>query len=97
MVATNAFGMGIDKPNVKIVVHLDLPASIENYVQEAGRAGRTGEKSFSVVLQNENDINTFKKNSFTSAGVSNGSPSYLISINRKMRFLIQGFNISVCF
>ena len=62
MVATNAFGMGIDKSNVKIVVHLDLPASIENYVQEAGRAGRNGEKSFSVILQNENDINTFKKN-----------------------------------
>ena len=62
MVATNAFGMGIDKPNVKVVIHLDLPASIENYVQEAGRAGRNGEKSFSVVLQNENDINSFKKN-----------------------------------
>ena len=62
MVATNAFGMGIDKPNVKIVIHLDLPASIENYVQEAGRAGRSGEKSFSVILQNENDINAFKKN-----------------------------------
>ena len=62
MVATNAFGMGIDKPNVKVVIHLDLPTSIENYVQEAGRAGRNGEKSFSVVLQNENDINSFKKN-----------------------------------
>ena len=62
MVATNAFGMGIDKSNVKIVIHLDLPASIENYVQEAGRAGRSGEKSFSVILQNENDINAFKKN-----------------------------------
>ena len=62
MVATNAFGMGIDKSNVKIVVHLDLPASIENYVQEAGRAGRSGEKSFSVILQNDNDINAFKKN-----------------------------------
>lgn len=62
MVATNAFGMGIDKSNVKIVVHIDLPNSIENYVQEAGRAGRNGEKSFSVVLQNENDIASYKKN-----------------------------------
>mgnify|MGYP006079884931 CR=1 FL=1 len=62
MVATNAFGMGIDKPNVKVVIHLDLPSSIENYVQEAGRGGRNGQKSFSVVLQNENDINTYKRN-----------------------------------
>jgi len=61
MVATNAFGMGIDKSNVKIVIHLDLPASIENYVQEAGRAGRNGEKSFSVILQNDNDIHSLKK------------------------------------
>ena len=62
MVATNSFGMGIDKPNVKIVIHLDLPNSIENYVQEAGRGGRNGEKSFSVVLQNENNILSYKRN-----------------------------------
>tara|TARA_R110001632_G_scaffold177223_3_gene296933 strand:+ start:523 stop:2412 length:1890 start_codon:yes stop_codon:yes gene_type:complete len=62
IVATNAFGMGIDKPNVKVVIHLDLPNSIENYVQEAGRGGRNGEKSFSVVLQNENDIISYKRN-----------------------------------
>lgn len=61
VVATNAFGMGIDKSNVRAVVHLDLPNSIENYVQEAGRGGRDGKKSFSVVLQNENDIHTFKE------------------------------------
>ena len=66
MVATNAFGMGIDKSNVKIVVHLDLPSSIENYIQEAGRAGRNGEKSFSVILQNENDIDLFKKKKLNS-------------------------------
>ena len=62
MVATKSFGMGIDQPNVKIVIHLDLPNSIENYVQEAGRGGRNGEKSFSVVLQNENDILSYKRN-----------------------------------
>jgi len=62
IVATNAFGMGIDKPNVRVVVHMDLPYSIENYIQEAGRGGRDGNKAFSVVLQNENDIAVYKKN-----------------------------------
>lgn len=61
MVATNAFGMGIDKPNVGIVIHLDLPYSIENFVQEAGRAGRDGKRAFSVVLQNNNDIYNIKE------------------------------------
>ena len=61
MVATNAFGMGIDKSNVKVVLHLDLPSSIENYVQEAGRAGRAGKKAFSVVLFNGNDIRLAKE------------------------------------
>ena len=61
IVATNAFGMGIDKANVGIVIHLNIPSSIENYVQEAGRAGRNGKKSFSVVLQNDTDIRLFKE------------------------------------
>ena len=61
IVATNAFGMGIDKENVKVVVHLDMPNSVENYLQEAGRAGRNGEKSFSNVLINQNDIAQFKE------------------------------------
>ncbi|MDG1040150.1 MAG: RecQ family ATP-dependent DNA helicase [Polaribacter sp.] len=61
IVATNAFGMGIDKDNVKVVVHLDLPNSIENYIQEAGRAGRDGKKAFSAVLVNKNDIRVFKE------------------------------------
>lgn len=56
MIATNAFGMGIDKPNVRTVIHLDLPDTLEAYYQEAGRAGRDEKKAFAVVLFNQNDI-----------------------------------------
>jgi len=61
MVATNAFGMGIDKDNVKVVIHIDIPNSIENYVQEAGRAGRNGKKAFSVILFNHATLHEFNK------------------------------------
>ncbi|MFL0354614.1 ATP-dependent DNA helicase RecQ [Xanthomarina sp. GH4-25] len=56
MVATNAFGMGIDKPDVKTVIHLNLPESIESYFQEAGRAGRNGDKAFAIILKNKSDV-----------------------------------------
>jgi ATP-dependent DNA helicase RecQ len=56
MVATNAFGMGIDKPTVKTVIHINLPENIENYYQEAGRAGRNGDKAFAVLLTNKSDV-----------------------------------------
>ena len=56
MIATNAFGMGIDKPDVKTVIHIQLPENLENYYQEAGRAGRNGEKAFGIILTNSTDI-----------------------------------------
>lgn len=56
IVATNAFGMGIDKANVKTVIHIQLPENLENYYQEAGRGGRNGEKAFAVLLNSPSDV-----------------------------------------
>lgn len=61
MAATNAFGMGIDKPDVRMVVHLDIPPNLEAYYQEAGRAGRDEEKAYAVLLYNDKDLEDLRR------------------------------------
>ena len=61
VVSTNAFGMGIDKANVRLVAHMDLPDNLESYYQEAGRAGRDERKAFALIISNQKDIDDLRK------------------------------------
>ena len=80
MVCTNAFGMGIDKPDVRFVVHYDLPDSPEAYFQEAGRGGRDGKRSFAVLLWNSTDLKRMRQ----IATVSFPSLEYIEDIYHKV-------------
>jgi ATP-dependent DNA helicase RecQ len=85
IVATNAFGMGIDKPDVRLVIHIDIPDSIEAYFQEAGRAGRDGRKSFAVMLYNNQDLTTLRRR------VAENFPEkeYIRDVYEKLQFYYQ--------
>ena len=98
MVATNAFGMGIDKPDVKTVLHIQLPENIENYYQEAGRAGRNGEKAFGIILTNSGDIAQTKKQFIAVLPDKNFIKDVYIKLNNYFRIAYgEGFNESFAF
>ena len=85
MVCTNAFGMGIDKPDVRFVVHFDVPDSPEAYFQEAGRGGRDGKRSFAVTLWNSSDIKRLRQ----IATVSFPSLDYIEDIYQKVHIFFD--------
>lgn len=85
IVATNAFGMGIDKSDVRLVIHTDLPNSIEEYFQEAGRAGRDEQKAYAVILYNKTDSTTLKRR------ITNEFPEreFIVRVYEALAFFFQ--------
>lgn len=98
IVATNAFGMGIDKSDVKTVIHIQLPENIENYYQEAGRAGRNGEKAFGIILTNAGDIDYTKRQFIDVLPDKKFVRDVYVKLNNYFRIAYgEGFNESFAF
>ena len=98
IVATNAFGMGIDKSDVKTVIHIQLPENIENYYQEAGRAGRNGEKAFGIILTNSGDIDHTKRQFLDVLPDKKFVRDVYVKLNNYFRIAYgEGFNESFAF
>jgi ATP-dependent DNA helicase RecQ len=85
MVSTNAFGMGIDKPNVRVVIHIQLPDNLENYYQESGRAGRDGNPAFAALITAPGDVALAQKQ-FTDVLPDR---AYLLSVYKKLCSYLQ--------